>query len=193
MCFFYVRGWSFPYAHACAHILQEEKEPEEAETQEVEEALDEEEEEEVVDLWCAHNAHIKLVLFRSSSLAVRSTCPPIMFTKDMYRALCQRTKIATRRLPGERWLRAHTRAFAYKQAVRVWSRAPTDSGSLYGNLVGHLFYTHIFTQRLDAMTATDVMLEGFPAWTVAEFHAAKFPGIALDTTVHVLLFVFFPL
>jgi hypothetical protein len=185
MCFFYVRGWSFPYTHACAHIVQEEEEEEE-------EAL-EEEEEAPVELWCAHNAHIKLVLFRSSSLAVRSTCPPIMFTKDMYRALCQRSKIATRRIAGARWLRAHTRAFAYKQAVRVWSRAPTDKGSLYGNLVGHLFYTHIFKQRLDAMTATDVMLEGFPGWTVAEFHAAKFPGVALDTSVHVLLFVFFPL
>ena len=89
-------------------------------------------------------------------------------------------------------MRAHKRAFASKQAVRVWSRAPTDAGTLYGNLVGHLFYTHIFKQRLDAMTQIDVMLEGFPDWTVDQFLKAKFPGVATDTKVLVLLFVFFP-
>ena len=175
----YVVGHS--HTCMCTQFVQEE----DAEEEEEEEAT------EVVDLWCAHNAHIKLVLFRSSLLAVRSTCSPIMFTKDMYHALFQRTKIATRRIVGPVWLRAHTRAFEYKQAVRVWSRA--DAGSLYGKLAGHLVYTHIFKQRLDTMTTTDVMLEGFPAWTVAEFQADKFPGVALDTTVHVLLFVFFPL
>jgi hypothetical protein len=148
----------------------------------------------VVDLgWCAHNAHVRMVLFRHSLIAVRSTCPPVMFTKDMYLALCDRTKIATRRIAGAAWVRAQKRAFALKQAVRVWSRAPTDSGSLYGNLAGHLFYTHIYMQRLEAMTKTDVVLEGFPHWTVQEFLEAKFRGIPVATNVHVLHFVFFPL
>ena len=116
-----------------------------------------------------------------------------MFTRDMYLALCNRTKIATRRMCGAVWVRAQMRAFTSKQAVRVWSRPPTDRGSLQGNVVGHLLYTHCFQQRLDKITQADVMLEGFPDWTVAQFLAAKFKGVPTNTIVHVLFFVFFPL
>ena len=114
-----------------------------------------------------------------------------MCVKDMYYALCDHTKIVTRRTPGAVWLRAHMRAFHSKQAVRVWSRP--DSGSLYGKLAGHVFYTHVCQQRLDAMTRVDVMLEGFPAWTVAQFHAAKFPGVPTSTNAYVFFFTYFPL
>ena len=42
------------------------------------------------------------------------------------------------------------------------------------------------------MTTYDVMLEGFPDWTVAEFVAVKFPNLPLSAVVNVFVFVFYP-
>jgi len=122
----------------------------------------------------------------------QSTCPPLLITKNMYHALIDHTKNNTRRNWSPSVKTAHIRAFHNKDLVRVWSRP--DKGSLYGKLVGHVRYTHVFEQRLDDMTSFDVMLEGFPAWTVAEFLEMKgFKGLPLSTVVCVFMFVFFPL
>jgi hypothetical protein len=82
------------------------------------------------------------------------------------------------------------RAYQCGHMVRVWSRP--DKGSLYGAFCGHCRYTHVFPQRLSAMTSFDVMLEGFPTWTVEEFLLAKFPGVPTETEVLVLMFMFYP-
>ena len=112
-----------------------------------------------------------------------------MFTKDMYHALLAHTKIATRRIWNNTLLTSHMRAAHNNQLVRVWSRP--DAGSLYGKLVGHVAYTHVFNQRLDQITPFDVVLEGFPTWSVEKFLAAKFPGVPTCTVVHVFMFMFY--
>jgi hypothetical protein len=112
-----------------------------------------------------------------------------MITKDMHAALLAHTKIATRRIWNARLYTAHMRAAHMDQLVRVWSRP--DAGSLYGKLAGHVRYTHMFDQRLDQITPYDVVLEGFPHWTVTQFQAAKFPGLPLSTVVHVFMFIFY--
>jgi hypothetical protein len=133
---------------------------------------------------------IKLLRFKMN-IHKQSTCQPLMITKDMYHALFNHTKIATRRTWGTAWHTAHCRAFQHNNLVRVWSRP--DKGSLYGRLAGHVRYTHQFEQRLDQVTTCDVMLEGFPTWTVQEFLTRKFEGLALSTVVHVFMFMFYPL
>jgi hypothetical protein len=121
---------------------------------------------------------------------LQSPCPALMITKDMYEALHNHTKIATRRSWNEQTTLSHTRALLNQQLVRVWSRK--TSGSLYGSMVGHVRYTHTYEQRLDQMTAYDVMLEGFPSWTVAQFHEEKFRNVAKSTVVRVFMFMFYP-
>jgi hypothetical protein len=125
-------------------------------------------------------------------LHIQSSCPALMITKDMYHALFAHTKIATRRMwnNSKGIFTAHMRAAHTRQLVRVWSRP--DAGTLYGRLVGHVRYTHMFDQRLDHMTPFDVALEGFPTWSVEKFLAAKFPGQPLSAVVHVFMFVFYP-
>jgi hypothetical protein len=113
-----------------------------------------------------------------------------MFTKDMYFALHEHTKIATRRIWNVGLLNVHKRAAHMRKLVRVWSRP--DAGTLYGRMVGHVRYTHTFDQRLDQITPFDVALEGFPTWSVGEFLDAKFPGVPLSTVVHVFMFIFYP-
>jgi hypothetical protein len=121
---------------------------------------------------------------------VRSSCSPLMITKDMFHALHAHTKIVTRRIWNDSLLTAHLRAARNHQLVRVWSRI--DAGTLYGRLVGHVRYTHTFDQRLDQITSFDVVLEGFPTWTVRQFLDAKFPGLPMSTVVHVFMFMFYP-
>ena len=131
-----------------------------------------------------------IIITYKMSPRLQSSCSPIMFTKDMYHALHAHTKIATRRMWKTHLLAAHLRAAQNNQLVRVWSRP--DAGSLYGKLVGHVVYTHTFEQRLDRITPCDVVLEGFPTWSVEKFLAVKFPGVPLETVVHVFMFMFYP-
>ena len=130
-------------------------------------------------------------------VAFATTYALSFFTKYK-NTLLSHVKVQTRRIWTKLYLEKHVTAFREGKLVTVWC------GS-WGNILGYIRYTNIYTQRIGDMTTYDVFCEGYPDTSVDDFLESKFAGkkpgqtagifhgLNRNSRVTVLCFVFFPL